>query len=134
MARGALMMSDEASRPDWAFNVAQRAGGIERNLAKGVRTPIFPGDNVMISVVRIEPNTVSDVHSHSEEQWGFLIEGECVRVQDGAEFAAKPGDFSMTPANVPHGVRTGAKGATVVDVFSPPREAYRRPGRGFGTE
>jgi hypothetical protein len=33
---------------------------------------------------------------------------------------------------VPHGIRAGAKGATVIDIFSPPRPEYTKPGEGFG--
>jgi len=32
-----------------------------------------------------------------------------------------------------HGVRTGAVAAVVLDIFSPPREEYRKPGEGFGS-
>jgi quercetin dioxygenase-like cupin family protein len=72
------------------------------------------------------------VHSHPQEQWGVLLEGECVRIQDGEEVAMKAGDFWHTPGGVAHGIRTAAVGATVLDVFSPPREEYRKAGQGFG--
>jgi len=54
-----------------------------------------------------------------------LLEGECVRIQDGLEIAVKAGDFWHTPGNVLHGVRTEAQGAVVLDIFSPPRPEYR---------
>jgi hypothetical protein len=34
---------------------------------------------------------------------------------------------------VPHGIRTGEIGATVLDVFAPPRDEYRKAGSGFGS-
>ncbi len=42
------------------------------------------------------------------------------------------GDFWHTPGGVPHGIRTAESGATVLDVFAPPREEYKKAGEGFG--
>ena len=87
----------------------------------------------MLSVVRIEPHSEGRIHSHPEEQWGVLLEGECVRIQDGEEIPMRAGDFWHTPGGVPHGIRTGDSAAVVLDIFAPPREEYRRSGRGFGS-
>jgi quercetin dioxygenase-like cupin family protein len=114
------------------FNLADDAQGIHRKLGEGITTRIFVGDNAMLSVVRIEPRSTGKVHSHPQEQWGILLEGECIRIQGGEEAAMKAGDFWHTPGDVPHGIRTGDVGATVLDVFSPPREEYKRSGEGFG--
>jgi hypothetical protein len=42
------------------------------------------------------------------------------------------GEFWHTPGGVEHGIYTGESGAVVLDIFSPPREEYRRAGSGFG--
>ncbi len=126
-------MSDQEGGMDWVFNIDEDERGIFRKLTEGVTTRIFCGDQAMISIVRVEPNITSVVHSHPEEQWGVLLEGECVRVQGGEEATVRQGDFWHTPANVPHGVKTGETGAVILDIFSPPREEYRKPGEGFGT-
>ncbi len=105
--------------------------GMYRKLEEGISTNIFFGNNVMISVAEIAPNTTSTVHSHPEEQWGYLLRGDCIRVQGGEEVAMKAGDFWHTPPNTPHGVRTGVAGATIMDIFSPPRGAYTKPGEGL---
>ncbi|MEE8625446.1 MAG: cupin domain-containing protein [Acidiferrobacterales bacterium] len=118
--------------PAWVFNLADDAQGIHRKLGEGITTRIFVGDNAMLSVVRIAPHSTGKVHNHPQEQWGILLEGECVRIQGGEEVAMKAGDFWHTPGDVPHGIRTGDVGATVLDVFSPPREEYRKAGEGFG--
>lgn len=34
----------------------------------GIEANIFPGKNVMLSVVRIKPHSSGTVHSHPEEQ------------------------------------------------------------------
>ena len=125
-------MSNDSQIPEWVFNVNVESQGIARKLADGLNARIFVGENVMLSVVHIEPNSVGKIHSHMEEQWGFLIEGECIRIQGDEEFSAKAGDFWHTPSNVLHGIRTGAVGAVVLDIFSPPRQEYRKVGEGFG--
>ena len=117
---------------DWLFNLHDQTQGIPRKLAEGITTRIFPGDQAMISVVRIAPHSQGTLHSHPEEQWGVLLEGECVRIQGGEEVAVKAGDFWRTPGGVEHSVRTGDVGAMVLDVFAPPREEYKKPGEGFG--
>ncbi len=116
----------------WAFNVDDDSQGIHRTLGDGINTRIFAGQNVMLSVVRIAPHTSGTIHSHPEEQWGVLLEGECVRIQGDEELSMRPGDFWHTPGGVQHSVRTGDTGATILDIFSPPRDEYKKPGQGFG--
>ena len=86
----------------------------------------------MLSVVRIAPRSRGAIHSHPEEQWGVLLEGECVRVQDGVEVVVRAGDFWHTPGGVAHGIRTEGSPALILDVFSPTRKEYVRSGEGFG--
>ncbi len=114
------------------FNLHDLSQGIQRQLADGLETRIFPGENVMLSVVRIAPNREGKVHSHPEEQWGVLIEGSGVRVQDSQENPVSVGDFWQTPSGIPHTFRAGPEGALVLDIFSPPRPEYRKAGSGFG--
>ena len=125
-------MSNNTQLPNWIFNVNLESQGIARKLADGLRARIFVGENSMLSIVHIEPNSSGNIHSHVEEQWGVLIEGECIRIQGDEEFAAKAGDFWHTPSNVPHCIRTEAVGAVVLDIFSPPRPEYKEAGVGFG--
>ena len=123
-----------ANKDQWVFNLHDEAQGIARTLAEGITTRIFPGDQAMLSVVRIAPNSEGTLHSHPQEQWGVLLEGELVRIQGGEEAAVKAGDFWCTPGGVEHSVRTGDVGAVVLDVFAPPRDEYRKPGEGFSAD
>ena len=116
------------------FNLDDLSQGIARNLAKGVSTRIFPGDQAMLSVVRLEPGSYSDEHSHPQEQWGVILEGSGVRLQDGEEHAVSAGDFWRTPGDIVHAFRAGSNGAKLLDIFSPPREEYRVAGSGVGSE
>ncbi len=114
------------------FNVDALEQGIHRVLADGMETRVFPGDQAMISIVRIGPNRVGKRHSHPEEQWGFLFRGSGVRRQGELEVAVEAGDFWRTPGGVAHSFEAGADGAVVYDVFAPPRDDYKKPGSGFG--
>lgn len=116
------------------FNLNDETQGIFRELAAGITTRIFPGDQAMLSIVTLEPNSVGTLHSHPQEQWGVCLEGSLTRVQAGEEIDAGPGDFWRTPGGVEHTVRAGPNGAKVLDIFAPPRDEYRKPGKGFGTD
>ena len=119
-------------QPDWVFSLDDQAQGIARKLGEGITTRIFPGDQAMLSIVRIAPHSKGTPHSHPQEQWGVLLEGALVRIQGGEEVAMKAGNFWCTPGGVEHSVRTGDEGALVLDVFAPPRDEYRKAGEGFG--
>ncbi len=121
------------NRPDTFFNFADLGEGIARSLAEGIETRVFPGDQAMLSVVSFEPDSVGSIHAHPEEQWGVLLEGSGTRIQDGVEVPVGTGDFWRTPGNIAHGFRAGPDGAKVLDIFAPPREAYRKAGSGFET-
>ena len=118
--------------PDNFFNLETLEGGIERMLADGVNTNIFVGDQAMLSVVKCDPNRQWSIYSHPQEQWGVCLEGSGFRIQDGEEVPFKKGDFWRAPGDVEHGVRIGPEGATILDVFAPPRDEYKKAGSGFG--
>jgi quercetin dioxygenase-like cupin family protein len=113
------------------FNLDAMDQGIARELAEGMTTRVFPGDQAMISIVRIEANKSGKIHSHPQEQWGFCVHGSGTRIQAGEEIAVVAGDFWRTPGNVEHGFSAGPEGAVIFDVFAPPREEYGRKGAGF---
>ncbi len=86
-------MEDDSQLPDWVHNLYEDGSGISRTLGDGLNAEIFPGSNSMLSVVSIDPHAEGDLHSHPEEQWGVLLEGACVRIQDGEEVHVEAGDF-----------------------------------------
>ncbi|HEY8442517.1 MAG TPA: cupin domain-containing protein [Xanthobacteraceae bacterium] len=61
-----------------------------------------------------------------------MLEGSAIRYQGSEQVPVKQGDFWRTPANMPHTMRAGPDGARVLDIFSPPRPEYKKPGSGFG--
>ena len=115
------------------FNLNDLSQGIQRQLADGMETRIFPGEHAMLSVVRVAPNSAGQLHDHPQEQWGVMLEGNGTRIQDGAEYSVKAGDFWRTPGGISHGFQAGPDGALILDIFSPPRDEYRKQGSGFGS-
>ena len=121
-------------RPENFFNLDDREGGVPRDLAPGITAKVFSGDQAMISVVRFEPNVMGTLHAHPEEQWGFCLEGSGTRFQDDLRVDVSKGDFWRTPGGVSHTMESGPEGLVVIDVFAPPRKAYKKAGSGFATE
>jgi len=58
-----------------------------------METRIFPGENVMISIVRIDAGKAGEIHHHPQEQWGVLLEGSGTRIQGGKPHPVTNGDF-----------------------------------------
>lgn len=96
------------------------------SLADGVAARLYMGANSMLSIASFGPNARSTVHKHPEEQWGVLLEGDGIRIQNGVEYRVTTGDFWRTPGDVPHGFAAGPAGAKILDIFSPPRDIYRK--------
>jgi len=109
-------------------------GAIVCQLAEGFIAHIFPGDQAMLSIVTVDANAEGSLHQHPEEQWGFCIEGNGIRVQGTEEVPFTKGDFWRTPSHVPHTLKAGPKGCRVLDIFAPPRAEYRQSGTGFGVD
>lgn len=114
------------------YNLNDMSQGIARGLTEGLNARVFPGEQAMISVVNIDAGHKGKLHSHAEEQWGLLLKGSGTRTQDGEEIEVRQGDFWCTPGHVEHTFQAGPDGATVYDVFAPPREEYKKAGSGFG--
>jgi quercetin dioxygenase-like cupin family protein len=67
------------------------------------------------------------LHSHPQEQTGFLAGGKMVMTIDGTQHSLKAGDSWSIGGNVTHGVEIEEE-CTVIEVFSPPREDYLSKG------
>jgi quercetin dioxygenase-like cupin family protein len=91
--------------------------------------PLF-GDKVMINVVEFAPGATVAAHSHPHEQLGIVLRGMQALVIDDVARELGPMEGYVLPGNVVHSAYCGPEGATVVDVFSPIREEYRRTWEG----
>ena len=124
-------MTEDTTQTNF-FNIDDPTQGIARALAPGLAARVFPGEQAMVSVVRLEPGARGTLHQHPEEQWGICLEGTATRFQGDAAVAVRRGDFWRTPGNLPHTVEAGPGGCVILDVFAPPRRDYEAPGAGFG--
>jgi quercetin dioxygenase-like cupin family protein len=95
-------------------------------LAPGVvGRPLF-GQEAMLNLIEFEPGASVPLHSHEHEQLGIVLRGLQVLVIDGVEHRLGPHDAYAIPGGVEHSAHCGPEGATVLDVFQPVREDYRR--------
>jgi unsaturated pyranuronate lyase len=116
--------TDSVERADGAVGSFGTINGApEVEAAPGVKIRAVAHGTIMLSYVRLEPNSVAATHLHSEEQMGIVLSGECVFDLDGEERTLKMGDVYHAPAGVPHGARATDEPCVILDVFSPPRAA-----------
>jgi len=101
------------------------AGSGSRHLIfPGVEIRTAAGTNLMLAVVRLEPESVVTDHSHPHEQMGILLEGKLEFTVGGVTRLLGPGDMWRIPGGVVHRVRALDQPAVAIDVFHPIREDY----------
>ena len=104
------------------YDAKERAA---KELAPGARTRTFWGDNMLLSIVEIDPNSEVPNHTHPHEQGGIMLEGEIEMNIAGESRTLKQGDVYIIPGNVEHWVKSGSAPAKVLDIFSPVREEFK---------
>ena len=97
-----------------------------RELVPGITLRIMWGDKVMMSLVEIAPGSVLPEHSHSHEQAGLVLQGEFDFTIGGETKRVKQGDAYVIPGDVPHSLVGSDGWSLALDIFSPPREEYKR--------
>jgi quercetin dioxygenase-like cupin family protein len=84
------------------------------------------GERITLAIVELDPGAVAAEHSHENEQLGIVLKGTIsFRVGD-EERELGPGQTWCIPANTSHEATAGPEGTVVIDVFSPPRDDFRR--------
>ena len=96
-----------------------------KELAPGVRTRTFWGDNLLLSLVELDPEGEVPSHTHPHEQAGIVLEGDLEMSIAGEVRKLKPGEVYIIPGNVPHWARSGSIPARVLDIFSPVRDEFK---------
>jgi quercetin dioxygenase-like cupin family protein len=87
------------------------------------------GDRITMAAVDLDPNLTVPEHKHDNEQLGFVLAGSVTMMIGGEERELHVGDAYRIASNVPHWARSGAKGATVMDVFAPVRADWEKAER-----
>jgi quercetin dioxygenase-like cupin family protein len=76
-------------------------------------SPVFggciEGDRMIVALMRYPAGKPSDAHSHPNEQWIFILEGELEMEFDGRWLKAKRGDVFYVPAGKVHKARNESR-------------------------
>jgi quercetin dioxygenase-like cupin family protein len=91
---------------------------------EAVRARRIQGDRITLALLELAPNAVVPGHRHEAEQLGLVIEGSLTFTVGDERRELGPGGTWRIPSDTPHQVTTGPAGATVVDVFAPPRSDW----------
>jgi quercetin dioxygenase-like cupin family protein len=110
--------------PAAATYFVSAGSGSRHVIFPGVEIQTTAGTNVMLSVVRFEPESVVLDHAHPHEQMGMLLEGRLEFTVGGVTRVLGPGDIWRIPGGVVHRVRAFDQPAVALDVFHPIREDY----------
>lgn len=95
-----------------------------QQLSPGLIGRSLHGAEATLSAIELEPDTELAEHSHVNEQMGILTGGSMTFRIGGEERELRPGGTWVIPAHVPHSVRSGPEGATLVEVFVPRRDDW----------
>ncbi len=85
------------------------------------------GNDIMLTFIYHEPNQRHGTHTHTFEQAGIIISGEkYIQIGDESRLL-QPGDAYIVPAGVEHGSYTTESACVNMDIFTPPRDDYKKP-------
>jgi len=90
-------------------------------LVDGIHVKPVMGELLNIQEVVLEPGAIAPVHTHDEEQLGYVVSGTCEFTDGETHWELGPGDCYHAPAGTPHGARGLSEGCVLIDAFAPPR-------------
>ncbi len=94
-------------------------------LNENITRQMIWGENVMITRWELSPNTALPTHDHVSEQVTMVQSGSVTLIfPQGEDVTLSAGDMLVIPSSVPHGVKVGPEGCTVLDIFSPIRRDF----------
>ena len=91
---------------------------------EGVVARSVSGAEATLAAIELDPGAVVPEHSHVNEQTGILIRGSLTFTIGGETKELRPGAAWVIPAHTPHSVEVGPEGASLVELFSPPRSDW----------
>ena len=89
--------------------------------APGVTLHPLIGERMNINVVVIDAGCEAEVHTHDEEQMGYIVSGICEFTDGTNTHLLGPGDTYHAPPGVPHGAKALDERCVIIDCFSPVR-------------
>ncbi|MBO82735.1 MAG: cupin [Actinobacteria bacterium] len=97
-----------------------------KEIQPGVFVRLMWGENIMMMLVDIAPHAEVPTHTHLNEQAGRVLSGSFKLIIDGEERLLTEGDHYLIPSNVPHSAHGTETSSLALDLFSPPREDYKK--------
>ena len=105
-----------------AFDDVRRI--VPRQVWDGITARAVHGKRLTLAVVELAPGAIAAEHSHEHEQLGIVLRGS-IRFRVGDEERdLGPGETWEIPSSTPHRAEAGPDGATVLDIFAPPRSEW----------
>ena len=98
-----------AGPEEYCFDFATIAnvhGGPDYTTATG---PCIEGERMIVALMRMPAGTGAAPHSHPNEQWIYIVEGNFHATIGGKDFEGMPGMVLYIPPNVVHSVRATAQ-------------------------
>lgn len=87
----------------------------------GVTGRAVAGEGATLALIELVPDAVVPEHRHPNEQTGLLLRGALRFTIGGETKELQPGALWVIPGDTPHDVVAGPEGATLAELFAPPR-------------
>jgi len=97
---------------------------VPRRVWDGITARAVHGERLTLAVVELDPGAVAEEHSHEHEQLGMVLRGSLLFRIGDEERELGPGETWEIPSNTVHRAEAGSDGASVLDLFSPPRSEW----------
>ena len=94
-------------------------------VAPGVAILPMLGERMNLNLVELAPDAVAAVHTHEEEQMGYVVRGSMDFTDGSSTWTLVPGDIYHAAPGVPHGATAHPEGCLVIDAFTPPRAGVK---------
>jgi quercetin dioxygenase-like cupin family protein len=88
----------------------------------GIVRRAFSTPEATVTEYRFEPHSTFPEHFHPQEQITLILEGEAQLTAAGETATLVPGDWSVVPGGIPHGITSGSHGARFLAVLVPRRD------------
>ena len=103
---------------------AKSGNGREHAPCPGVhRRTLNSGERMLMTEFRLEAGHTLPMHSHPQEQSGYLVAGRIALTLGDERRELAPGDSWCIAPDVPHGAEI-LEDSLALEVFSPVREDY----------
>jgi len=106
------------------YMLSKDSTGSYISMTDGIRRKtLVHGDNTMLCLFKLDKGINLPLHSHSNEQTGYLISGKLLFTIGGEKHEVMAGDSWCIKADIEHGADV-IEDTFLIEVFSPVREDY----------